>query len=775
MLLMGEVQISWEETAWLGSLNLTVGVINSLLTPAGLQEILDKHATVFSNKLGTLKGVKVKLQTKPDVAPQFFKARTIPLALREKVEAELERLEGLEIIIPVQHSEWAAPVVPVLKKDGTMRLCGDYRVTINKAAKVDAYPLPRVEDLFAALSGGKYFSKLDMSQAYLQVPLDENSRELVTINAHKGLFQYTRLPFGVSAAPAVFQRCMENLFQGCKGMSVYLDDLLVAGSTVKEHLENLDKVLGIMATAGLTLNLTKCKFMLPSVEYLGHVIDQHGLHPTKEKVKAIRKAPEPQNVSELRSFLGIINYYAKFLPNLSTKLAPLYALLQKESKWTWDHKQVKAFQVAKNALQGDALLVHYDNSKQLVLACDASQYGLGGVLSHIMDDGQERPIAYTSRILTAAEKNYSQLEKEALAVVFAVGKFHNYLYGRQFMIESDHQPLSYIFSNSKAISPTASSRIKRWALTLSAYSYTIKYKPGKKLGNADALNRLPRKATTDSDCIPGDLVHLLNHLSTTMTSSEHIKRWTDTDPILSRVRQYILQGWPTTQLGEEFKPFKSRRGERTVLNGCILWGARVVIPTQGQKSVLDELHETHLGASKMKALARSYIWWPKMDSEIEEIARKCCNCQQTSTAPAKAPLHPWEWPAQPWSRLHLDFAGPYLGRMFLVLVDAHSKWLDVQVMDTITSEMTIARLRLIFSTHGLPQQIATDNGPTFVSETFKEFMEQNGIKHTFSAPYHPSSNGLAERAVQTFKQDLRQMKEEKGSITEKLAKFLFKY
>jgi len=195
---------------WLGSLNLTVGVINSLLTSAGLQQILDKHASVFSSKLGTLKGVKVKLQTKPDVAPQFFKAHTIPLAFKRKKGRS--RLEGLRIIIPVQHSEWAAPVVPVLKHDGTMRLCGDYRVTINKPAKVDAYPLPRVEDLFAALSGGKYFSKLDMSQAYLQVPIEENSRELVTINTHRGLFQYTKLPFGVSAAPAVFQRCMENLF-----------------------------------------------------------------------------------------------------------------------------------------------------------------------------------------------------------------------------------------------------------------------------------------------------------------------------------------------------------------------------------------------------------------------------------------------------------------------------------------------------------------------------------------------------------------------------------
>ena len=273
------------------------------------------------------------MQTNPDVAPKIFKARTIPLALREKVEIELERLESLGIIIPVQHSNWAAPVVYVLKANGTIRLCGDYRVPINKAAKVDAYPLPRVKELFAALAGGKYFSKFDMSQAYLQVQLDEHSRELVAINTHKDLFQYTRLPFGVSAAPAIFQRCMENLLQGCQGVSVYLDDILVTGSIVEDHLTNLDKVLSTMTKAGLTLNQTKCKFLLPSVEYLGHVIYQHGVHHSQEMVKAIKEAPEPHNISELRSFLGIINYYARFLPNLSTKLTPLYNLLQKEFKW----------------------------------------------------------------------------------------------------------------------------------------------------------------------------------------------------------------------------------------------------------------------------------------------------------------------------------------------------------------------------------------------------------------------------------------------------------
>ena len=433
------------------------------------------------------------------------------------------------------YSNWAAPIVPVLKHDGSIRLCGDYRVTVNQAAKVDTYPLPKVEDLFAAMSGGKIFTKLDMSQAYLQQHLDDKSKELVTINTHKGLFQYNRLPFGVSSAPAVFQRCMENLFQGCEDVSIYLDDLFVTGSTIENHLKNLDRVLSIMTTNGLKLNKAKCAFLLPKVEYLGHIIDEQGLHPTQDKVKAIQEAPRPRNVVELRSFLGITNYYGKFLPNLSTRLALLYQLLKKGVKWQWNRQHDEAYSTAKSALQDDSLLVHYDSTRQLVLACDASQYGLGVVLSHIMDDGQERPVAYASCTLTPAEKNYSQLEKEALGVVFAVKKFHNYLFGRHFIIESDHRPLSYLFNSSKVISPTASSRITRWTLTLSAYTFTIRYKPGEDLGNADALSRLPRSQTTDADRQPAELIHLLQHLSSTTINAASIRRWTDTHPVLSKI------------------------------------------------------------------------------------------------------------------------------------------------------------------------------------------------------------------------------------------------
>ena len=461
------------------------------------------------------------------------------------------------------------------------------------------------------------------------------------------------------------------------------------------------------------------------------------------------------------------------MPTLSSKLAPLYSLLHKQTRWSWGNQQEAAFIQAKNALQADSLLVHFDPSKQMIVECDASQYGLGAVLSHKMDDGQERPIAFTSRTLNPAEKKYSQLEKEGLAIVYAVTKFHNYLYGQHFIIRSDHQPLSFLFSELKGIPVMASSRIQRWALKLSAYQYSICYKSGKTLQNADALSRLrPMSVTCNHDGLTGDIIHLMDHLSSTI-SCANIQKWTNRDPVLSELKCHVLQGFPSTELDSSLVPYKSRVKELSVVDGCILWGARVVVPQQGRKAVLDELHETHPGCSKMKALARSYVWWPKMDSDIENMIKHCQVCQESRPSPPTAPLHPWEWPSKPWSRLHLDFAGPFLGHNYLVLVDAHSKWMDVQLMTSTTSAKTIEKLRMIFSTHGLPLKIVTDNGTAFTSNEFRQFMEQNGIKHVTSAPYHPSSNGLAERAVQTFKRAIERMSD--LPIQERLSKFLFIY
>ena len=433
--------------------------IRSLELASPLQELLDKHALVFSEELGCFNGPPVKLKVDANAQPKFYKARSVPLALKSKVEAELADLKSKGIISPVKHSTWAAPIVPVLKKNGKVRICGDYKLTINQAAPTETYPLPLIEELLTAMSGGKYFSKLDLQDAYLQLPLDSASKQYVAINTHRGLFQYNRLPFGIASAPAIFQRHMEMLLQGLDGVSVYLDDVLVAGCTFDEHQNRLAEVLQRLENSGMRINKQKCFFLRPSIEYLGHIVDEEGIRPTEEKVKAIKEAPAPTNVTQLRSFLGLINYYNKFLPNLAANLTPLYSLLNKQQRWVWNNEQQVAFQCAKDALQSDALLTHYDPSKPLVLACDASDYGVGAVLSHVVDGGKERPIAYISRTLSAAEKHYSQLEKEALAIIFAVKKFHRYLIGRHFTIESDHQPLKTLFGETSRIPNMAPSRI----------------------------------------------------------------------------------------------------------------------------------------------------------------------------------------------------------------------------------------------------------------------------------------------------------------------------
>ena len=356
----------------------------------------------------------------------------------------------------------------------------------------------------------------------------------------------------------------------------------------------------------------------------------------------------------------------------------------------------QAFLAAQNALQADSLLVHYDPAKPIVLACDASQCGIGAVLSHVVDNEQDRPIAYVSRTLSPAEKNYSQLEKEALAIVFAVKKFHNFIYGRLFLIESDHRPLMFLFGDKSGIPPLASSRIQRWALTLSTYTYTIRYRAGKKIGHVDALSRLPRPVSLSSETTPADLIFLTDHLSATCISAHHIKQWTSQDPVLSCVHRFILTGWPERDWQPEFRPYFSKRYELSVFDRCILRASRIVVPPPGRDQVLQELHETHSGVSKMKSLARAYIWWPDMDSQIEQLVNSCPVCQESRPSPPAAPLHPWEWPSQPWSRIHIDYFGPFRNHMFMVIVNAHSKWIDACVMSSITSAKTIEQLRIIF-------------------------------------------------------------------------------
>lgn len=757
---------------WLKVIQLDWSTINRIQRST-LQDVLDRHSDLFQPGLGTLRGYEAKLHVDADATPRFCKARTVPYALRDRVEQELERLTKEGIIEPVQFAEWAAPIVPVLKTDRkSVRICGDFRVTVNQVSKLDKYPIPKIEDLFAKLAGGKRFTKLDMSQAYQQVLLDKESQKYVTINTHRGLFKYHRLPFGISSAPGIFQRVMESLLQGIPGVVVYIDDVLVTGQTEEEHLATLEEVLRRMEEAGLRLRKDKCAFLAPSVVYLGHRIDAQGLHPEADKLQALQDAPCPQNVPELKSYIGLLTYYAKFLPNLSTVLAPLYKLLKQGERWRWTKEQERAFKESKQLIMSSQLLVHFDPRCEICLACDASAYGIGAVLSHKMPDGTEKPVGFASRTLTPAERNYSQVEKEALACVYGVKRFHSYLFGHSFLLQTDNEPLRTLFNQSKVVSQQASSRIQRWALTLASYEYTIVCRRTEQHANADALSRLPLPYTPTQTSIPAELVLLVENLEDAPITAAQIAQWTKQDPNMAKVVRCVLEGWPDNP-DEELRSYWNRRLELSVHDGCIVRGGRVVVPSKGREHVLSELHSGHPGISRMKSLARGLVWWPGIDREIEQMVKDCTRCQQSQPTPAPAPLHPWTWPTRPWARLHMDFAGPMDGRMFLVIADAHSKWLEVIPMTTATAQTTIQQLRAVFARFGIPESIVTDNGPQFRAEEFQQFCHQNGIRHIQVAPYHPASNGLAERAVKTFKQGIQKFTT--GTLGDRIACFLLQY
>ena len=517
----------------------------------------------------------------------------------------------------------------------------------------------------------------------------------------------------------------------------------------------------------------KCVFLQDSVTYLGHKIDRNGVHTTPSKVEAINKAPKPQNQQQLKSFLGLLHYYGKFIPSLSTILHPLNQLLKANARWKWSKECDEAFEEAKQKLVSAPVLAHYDPTLPLRLAGDASSYGVGAVISHIYPNGQERPIAYASRTLSSSERNYAQLEKEALSLIFGIKKFHQYLYGRTFTIYTDHKPLTTILSPSKGIPDLAAARLRRWALILAAYNYSIEYKSTRDHANADGLSRLPIKSTENTPIGEASIFNIKQMEALPVTAMK-LRSAIRYDKVLSKVLRYTKTRWPAAT-PEYLKPYKDRQHELTVEDDCLLWGVRVVVPLNLREQVIEELHQSHPGIVRMKSIARSYFWWPKLDKDIEVREKSCIQCKSVQSAPPPAPLHPWIWPSQPWDRIHIDYAGPFLNRMYLVVVDAHSKWPEIIQMSSTTAERTIEELRKLFSCYGLPRQLVSDNGPQFVAEEFQVFLKKNGIKHIRSAPYHPSSNGLAERFVQSFKRALTATGDQKKSIQQRISTFLLTY
>ena len=737
----------------------------------GLHDLLEHYGDLFSDKLGTVKGVTAKLHLKPDARPVYHKARSVPYALREAVDAELKRMESEGIIYPVDYSHWSTPLVSVPKTDGTVRLCGDYKVSVNPMLEVDQFPIPTPESVFRAIENGQKFTKLDLRCAYQQLLLDEQSQELATINTPKGLYRYTRLPYGIASSPAIWQRFIDQVLSGLTFTCAIMDDVLVSGVNDYDHLKNLEKVFERFRKYGLRLKKEKCMFMKPSVVYMGRRISADGIQPTEDKVAAIKEAPVPQNVTQLRSWLGMVNFQAQFIPHLSSLCKPMNDLLGKQP-WKWTKQCQEAFQSVKDAMVTDSMLRHFKPNRTVEMACDASPYGVAAVILQPDDNGVRKPVAYASRSLNKHEQGYAQMDREGLAIIFGLRRFHMYLYGRPIVILTDNKAIEHILSPTAPVPTLAAQRLQRWAIMLSAFNYQLKYITSEENVLADALSRLPRSMPDDSESDEDAVFHVeIKRLESLPITWKEIAAATKRDSVLSTVLRYVQQGWPEEPNEDlRLQPYANKRLELTAEEGCLLWGLRVIIPPDLQNCMLDELHSSHAGIVKTKEIARSYVWWPKLDQDIERMVRECGSCQKVKNVPAMAPLSPWVWPGVPWCRVHIDYAEKDK-KNYLVIVDAYSKWPEVILMNSTTSKATISELQMCFARYGFPRQVVSDNGPQFRSEEFTGFLKQNGIKHIRVAPYHAASNGLAERMVQTFKRSLCDGRE----TQEALAVFLMNY
>lgn len=343
----------------------------------------------------------------PGARPIFVKPRKVPITYQSGVDLEIDRLVKEGVLEPVPTADWGTPIVPILKKETkSIRVCVDYKTTVNPYLIDFKVPLPDIDDIFANLSGGVFFTKLDMRNAYNQLPLEENSQMLLAWSTHKGVFKCKRMSFGTKTACAHFQAVMSKTLQGCQGTACFYDDILVTGGTEAEHLTNLRSVFAKLLDAGFRLNLAKCAFFQRRIKYLGHIIDKDGLRKDEEKVEAIKRAPAPTNVNEVKAFVGLVNFYGRFLPNLAQLLSSFHKLPRKDEKFVWSPECAAALEMVKEIIASDRVLVHFNKNLPIKLVCDASSHGVGAAMFHLMPDGSERPIAFASKSLNKSQRNY---------------------------------------------------------------------------------------------------------------------------------------------------------------------------------------------------------------------------------------------------------------------------------------------------------------------------------------------------------------------------------
>lgn len=752
-----------------------VGMEHDQATADSLLRLLSQYKEMFAfdGQLGDCDIMSHEIRTL-DKRPVHTGTRPRPQREQEAIDQQLQTWLAQGLIRP-SRSPWASQVVTVIKKDRTVRCCIDYR-PLNAVTERDVYPMPTREEMLGHFNGMKYFSSLDLNQGYMQIRVRESDIPKTAFVVQSGFYEFVRMPFGLTNAPATFQRTMDIVLGGLKGNSclVYLDDIIVFGASLKAHNEALVKVLDRIREARLTLKPSKCAFAVQQLKFLGHIIGPEGIGMDPDKIRSISDAKVPVNDTEIKSFIGLASYYRSYCPDFASIAEPMNRLTKKDVPFEWKEEQQKSFDTIKAKLTAEPVLCHFDNTLPIELRTDASDYGLGAVLLHERANGQRNVIAYASRLLKAAELNYPVMEKECLAIVWAVDKFRMYLFGVQFTVVTDHQALLCLTGTR----PLAG-RLARWANLLSPYHFKVVYKSGRLHKDADHLSRFPLdEAPKDQD--NEKQVNFISygrrgttgqsdHLYTSVGALEEVAMDGSEDNLDHEVVEAAQRSDDDCQEIianlDRYDEFEMEDGLLVLIDRADARASavsKIVIPGPLMNRVLKRIHDQpeggHLGLKKTLHKFKQRYYAPRMSTTIKEYVKTCHECQTKKPGWTRklGLLRPHEAALRPFQKVGIDTMGPFKrslngNKKIIVLTDYHTKWAVTRAVPA-ENEAVLAEFMVdeIFLRYGAPSEILSDRGQSFSTRMMKEVYQIFAVKHITTTSYHPQTNGLTERLNRTL-------------------------
>lgn len=734
-----------------------------ILVSESIDNIIESHKDTFTGIGCFSKPYTIKLQD--SALPRADPPRRVPIALRDPLQKELQNMVKQDIIEKVEEpAEWVNSMVITKRKNNKLRVCIDPRY-LNKFIIKQHKQLPTIDDIVDNLSGSKFFTKLDCNSGFWTVMLDHDSSKLCTFSTPYGNYRYKRLPFGLCISTEAFQERMEDAFKDIQGIKFYVDDLIIYAKTTEEHNSILLEVLKRAKIHNVKFNKEKSEFLKTEIKFLGLIVNGTGIKPDPEKVKAITDIKNIKDKKDLERFLGVTNYLSKFIPNYSTKTAPLRELLKKDCLFQWDQPQENAFNCLKNDLVNSPVLQIYNVNKNIIMSVDCSSEGVGACL---LQDGN--PIAYASKALTDCQKEYAQVEREMYAIVFGCNKFHKYILGKKVIVESDHSALETLFKRPLCKVPT---RLQRMMLKIQGYDMVVKYVPGKKMYISDFLSRsyLPLSHCTYENALDNELnSEIICHISVTLDylpisneKRELIKVKTLEDPVLCKLKEYVQNGWPNykSDIDSSVSSFWNFRHELSIIEDLIFKNQLLLIPESLQNLMLKIIHQGHFGYGTCWRRAKTILFWPGLRAQIKDMCNNCQICTTFSPNNSKETIIFHDIPSLPWLKVGSDLF-EFNKCHFLIVVDYYSKYIEVAKLEDLSSHCIIKHFKSILARHGIPLEVVSDNATQYSSEEFKEFANTYGFKHITSSPNYPKSNGLAESAVKIIKNILRKCFYEKS-------------